>query len=241
MRAEPAAVGRGTLLAAALARAEAWLLEPAPERAVTRPVELPPRPVVAVVGLGPRCGATTLARALGARLAGRDPGRAAIVAGAGEAPGFAPAGRAAAKLAARFRSGGVPARPAGRLCLLAAWDYAALSSSARGLAPLVLDVRRNGSAGVAASVADLTLIVAPASGEPALAELATRALGRAGREPLTVVARGADRSRWEGRASIRLPDSRTGARLASAGWEPRGALGAAVASIGALCEEAACA
>jgi hypothetical protein len=54
----------------ALAQLGAWLLEPLPERtAAAPPVE---RPLVAVVGLAPGCGTTTVARALAARLAARD-------------------------------------------------------------------------------------------------------------------------------------------------------------------------
>jgi hypothetical protein len=233
---------RPGLVAALLARAEAWLLEPAvSEPRAARPAEPPVRPVVAVVGLAPRCGATTLARALAARLATGDPSRAAIVAGQGDAPAFAPAARAAARLAARVGSGGLGAQAAGRLCLASDGDHAGLAASARRLAPLVLDVARDRSPSGAASLADLTVLVAPGDGEPALAELAARSIARAGREPVTVASRADDPSRWSGRAVAVLPESRSGARLATAGWEPRGALGAAVAGLASLCEEATCA
>ena len=50
-----------------LAELEAWLIEPLPER-VSDVASSPPPPLVSVVGLAPGCGATTVARALAARL-----------------------------------------------------------------------------------------------------------------------------------------------------------------------------
>jgi hypothetical protein len=123
-----------------LARAEAWLLEPAAPQASPRPLVLPPRPVVAVVGLRPGCGTTTVSRALAASLASHDPVGAAVVAGSDAVPPFAPAVRAASRLAAQLGSSGGSATAAGRLCLTDAWDYGALASLWRGVAPLVLDV-----------------------------------------------------------------------------------------------------
>src|SRR2546423_8679176 len=64
------------LLATALARAEAWLLEP-PEPASAVVVPDAPRPIVTVRGLAPRCGASTVARGLAAVLAMADPRGAA--------------------------------------------------------------------------------------------------------------------------------------------------------------------
>jgi hypothetical protein len=238
VRAEWACERRPGLVAATLARAEAWLLEPAsPELVRQRPVELRARPVVAVVGLAPGCGASTLARMLAARLAGRDPSAAAIMAGRDPAPSFSPAGRAASRLAGQVSSSGLPAEAAGRLCLARTDDLAGLTLAARGLAPLVLDLPRGRPAAEAASLADIAILVAAGDGEPALAELAARSLAWPGREPLTVVSRATEPSRWAGRAHLVLPESRAGARLAAAGWEPRGALGAAVARLAALCED----
>src|SRR5437763_362193 len=68
------------LLATALARAEAWLLEP-PEPVSAVVVPDPPRPIVTVHGLAPRCGASTVARGLAAVLAMADPRGAAVVVG----------------------------------------------------------------------------------------------------------------------------------------------------------------
>jgi hypothetical protein len=220
-----------------LARAEAWLLEPAPAQPAARAVALPPRPVVAVVGLSERCGASTVARALGAMLAARDPSGGAIVAGSGDPPTFAPAVPAARRLAGQMSSGGSPAWAAGRLCLTDTHDHGSLAALWRQLAPIVFEVPR----GASASGADLTILVAPGEGEPALAELAAGGLLGAGRQTLTVVNHADDPGRWRGRAALILPRSRAGARLAAAGWEPRGALGARMAELGELCEAAICA
>src|SRR5207302_1686106 len=112
--------------------------------------------------------------------------------------------RSAARLAARLDSA---AHAAGRLCLArGCGDHSALVGVARGLAPLVLDVPREQSPSGAAALADLTVLVAPASGEPALAELAAHSLTRDGRRPITVVSRAGSRSRWESRARLLLPE-----------------------------------
>jgi hypothetical protein len=234
-----------------LARAEAWLLEPVEPQPAPRPLVLPPRPVVAVLGLRPRCGTTTVSRALAARLASRDPVGAAVVAGSAAVPPFAPAVRAASRLAAQLGSSGGSATAAGRLCLTDAWDCGALVSLWRGVAPLVLDVPSHVPPRGPASVADLAILVAPGDGEPALAELASRSLGpgslatrslaQVDRRPLVVVSRPDEPERWEGRAALAIPHSRPAARLAAAGWAPRGAFGAVVAELGSLCEAAICA
>src|SRR4051812_49595518 len=76
----------GDFFAIAVSRAERWLMEPPPPR--PRAAEPAPevRPVVAVVGLGPRCGATTVARALAVELARRDRSGAALVSAAVRGP-----------------------------------------------------------------------------------------------------------------------------------------------------------
>jgi hypothetical protein len=233
--AESAHPGRPGPLAAALAQLEGWLLEPLPERAQPGTAAVPARPVLAVVGLAPGCGATTVACALAARLAARDPDGAAILAGVG--PSFAPASRAAARLRLRLRDEGIPATAAGRLCFCQPPEPDGLAAAARRLAPLVLD-----APAAMAPLADAAIVVAPAGAEPALAELFAQSLSAAGgSEPLIVVNRGRRDARWSGRASVFLPESHGGARLAAAGWEPRGALGRAITELGGLCEAAACA
>jgi hypothetical protein len=242
-----------------LARVADWLVEPAPEprtfltstapgrKSQEREEVLPPapvaplpspaavnaRPIVAVVGLAPGCGTTTLARALAAKLARRDHSGAAIVSGPEPEPATNLAVRSATRLAARVSSGGEQARAAGRLCIACAGEPATLAP----LAPVVLDLPPGEHPQI--EHAHLTILVAPGEAEPALAELAARNLSRHGREPLTVVTRAADVERWHQRAFLSLPSSRVGARLATAGWEARGQLGAAVARIADACEEAA--
>lgn len=190
------------------------------------PVPLPARPVIAVVGLAPGCGATTFARALAATLARRDHSGAAIVASAHEAVGSYLATRSATRLATR-QSG---ARAAGRLCLTSLDAAAQLAQ----LAPLVLDLPSADT--THAALARVAILIAPGDAEPALAELAAQTL-----DAITVVTSTDDPSRWEGRAFLILPRSRLGARRAAAGWEPRGAFGAAVARVADACEERACA
>src|SRR3954470_7899097 len=67
------------LLALVAARAERWLLEPAPPRPRAADPLPEARPVIAVIGLGSRCGSTTIARALAVELARRGRSSAAIV------------------------------------------------------------------------------------------------------------------------------------------------------------------
>jgi hypothetical protein len=238
-----------------LARFGAWLVEPAapetrptfldwgrpaptePEREAhlpSSPAAVHARPVVAVVGLAPGCGTTTLARALAATLARRDHGGTAIVASTRHSAGSNLSARSAARLAALIAAAGAPSRAAGHLCLTSGGDYGALAQ----LAPLVLDLPPDAPPDTAA--AQLTILVAPGHSEPALAELASRTLAQGGREPLTVVTRATDPDRWQGRAFLLLPQSRIGARHAAAGWQPRAALGAAVQRLAGACEEAAC-
>ena len=71
-------VRRLGLVAAVIAKAETWLLEPSGVHARPREPEPGRRPVVAVVGLAPRCGTSTVARALAVELARRDRGAAAV-------------------------------------------------------------------------------------------------------------------------------------------------------------------
>jgi hypothetical protein len=230
--------GPRAALAAMLARAEAWLLEPvesmseaaAPPRAVQRPV-------VAVFGLGPRCGATTMARALGAELAGRDAEGAAVVSAsvhAGSLPLAAPAaGRLARALGAMT---GVHTRAVGRLCLVEGADELTLADAARYLAPLVLDAGSVSVGGASCSLADHAVLVATSKVEPALARLVVESLARVGPEPIVALNR-ADASGWEGDAAVELPDSRMGAQLALGGREARGELGRAVSKLADLCGE----
>jgi hypothetical protein len=208
-----------------LAKAEAWLLDPAapaPELSPAReapPPEPPARPVVAVVGLARGCGATTVARAVAVELALRDPAGASIVASEAVSP-VAPPSPAAARLARLLVAlGWGPVRRAGRLCLL---DGSGFPPGVLP-APLVVDAGRHG-----AGVADRTVLVAGPGAEPALAVVASAAFERSGRAPAVVANRIEDEARWESIGALVAGESRVGAALARAGREPRGRLGAAV-------------
>ncbi|HKF79525.1 MAG TPA: hypothetical protein VKB17_01715 [Thermoleophilaceae bacterium] len=232
------AAGRG-LVAAALARVEAFLLEPAdPVRKDESPPSRLRRPVVAVFGLARRCGATTAARALAAKLAARD-GGAAAVSSPVSAAGIPLASPAAARLARAMAD--VPharTRAVGRLCLVEGPSPLELADAARLQAPLVLDAGSEQVGGAAAAVADHLVVVGAPALEPALAAVTSSCLARVGPPPLVVLNRADGDARWEGRAALELPESRVGAQLALGGREPRGVLGRAVSELADLCEEA---
>jgi hypothetical protein len=196
------------------------------------------RPVVAVAALAPRCGTTTVARALAAELAARDDSGASIVSTEAISGGGIPLGTPAAGRLGRAVARALPCRvrAVGRLCLTAIGPSPApLVDSARDLAPLVLDVGDPGQAAVAASLADAVVLVAGPSVEPALAAVVSESLRNVGPEPVVVLNRDRDADeRWDGRCALRLPESRMGAQLALAGREARGELGGAVARLGDL-------
>jgi len=193
------------------------------------------RPVIAVAGLGARSGVTTVARALGAELSLRDPEGAAVVTSGAIAGGGIPLGTAAAGRLAQALSRSVHARTraVGRVCLAeTAIDDQALVETARGLAPLVLDVAEPSQTARAAAVSDAVVLLGLPDVEPALATVLSDSLRRVGPEPVVVLNRDLGCSeRWEGSPALRLPDSRLGAQLALAGREPRGELGRAIARL----------
>ncbi len=213
-------------------------LEPAPpgteaEHAWTRLA----RPVVAVAGLGPRCGTTTVARALAAELALRDDGGAAIVSADAVAGGGIPLGTPAAGRLGRAVQRSLPAqtRAVGRICLTVAGpDQATFVDAARDLAPLVLDVTEPAQTSVAASLVDAVVLVAGPGTEPSLAAMLAESLCRVGPEPVVVLNRDRDDERWEGRCALRVPDARMGAQLALAGREARGEMGRCIAQLADL-------
>ena len=235
MSAQPALGARGAL-AGVLSAAADWLVEPADreERHTAAAATIQERPVIAIVGLAPRCGTTMVARGLGAELAVRDScGACAVTAGAGG--GALPLGVPAAGRLARTLApvAGGATRACGRLCLVQCADRAALAGAILYLAPLVIDVDDPQEASAAASLADRVLLVASPRTEPALAAVVAQSLGRVGPQPVVVVNRaeeGAD-SPWSDRDVTALPDSRMGAQLALAGREPRGELGRAVSRL----------
>jgi hypothetical protein len=238
---------RGGPLATALAGAGAWLLEPAEpagEPMLSAPGPL--RPVVAVFGLARRCGATVVARALAAELAGRDPHGAAAVHCEARATGIPLATHAASRLTRRLGEvPGADARAVGRLCLVGGAEAGALADTARHFAPLVLDAGTTSLGGVPAAVADQVVVVGHPSIEPALARVAADFLARLGHEPIVVLNRarepelgeGDERAAgWARHGGHVLPDSRMGAQLALGGREPRGDLGRAIAELAGRCQ-----
>ncbi len=224
--------------ASALAAVMGWLIEPAPE--VTGPAAAratadldPARPIVAVAGLRRRVGVTTLARAIGALLATREPAGACVVTCAG-ASGAVPLGLpAATRLGRRLAPVlGARTRACGRLCLVEAAEPAALCAASRGLAPVVLDVSDPARAAAAASLADRVVLVAGPDAEPSLAAVVAESLASVGPAPAIAVnrARG-DSEKWEDEPHLPVPESRLAAQLAAAGREPRGPFGEAVAGL----------
>jgi hypothetical protein len=222
-----------------LRRAGEWLVEPAPDvgRESARALAVvPPRsyPLVGVVGLARKCGATTLARALAAELAARHEG-AAVVASPGRPAivplgSFAPATHLAQTLAQLDER-----RAAGRLCLAACADAEVLASATREVAPAVMEVEPGCAALEAARVLDRILLVAPPGLEPALAAAVGETIAAVGEPPLLAVNRASDHGPWLVHADVLVPDSRVGARLALAGREPHGWLGKAVKQLADLC------
>jgi hypothetical protein len=234
--AQPALGGRG-VFATALARAEAWLLEPAEEAAENEQPVVSRRPVVAVFGLGEGCGATTVARALGAELAGRDPGGACAVSASSRSAAL-PIGSAGAARLARTLGAiqGAWAQASGRLCLVDCGDLGRLADAARYIAPLVLDAGGTTVGGTPAALADHVVLVASPRVEPALASVARASLAASGPGPTVVLNRASASGGYDRIADILLPDSRLGAQLAHAGREPRGELGRTIAELADRCE-----
>lgn len=217
------------VLGTVAARAERWLLEPAPALAGRR---VAPAPVVAVVGLGPRCGASTIARAVGVAFAGRHEAASALVSAA-SLPGAAVAVGAARRLA---RALGADARAVGRLVLVA--DDGALRGAAVAReAPVVFDVSHGTPPEGALALADRALLVASPDVEPALAQVAGDALARDGLPPLLVLNRASEEvERWGDLPDVMVGEGRLGARLALAGRDPLGAIASAAVVLADACE-----
>lgn len=226
--------GRG-FVAAVAARAERWLLDPAPPG--PRPAEpgTDDRLVVAVIGLAPRCGTTTLARALAVELAKRDHSGAAIVTASSRG-----AGPALATAAARRLARALPpdvAAAAGRLCLVDPDDPSVRELAASRPAPLVLDVDHGRPPESALAVADAAVLVAVPGTEPALADVVAASLSRDEGQPRIVLNRSVELGAWRGRCALAVGESRLGARLALAGREPTPALARPLAELADLIAE----
>jgi hypothetical protein len=236
-------------LTSLLRRAGDWLVEPpegsadppvsvaAPSCACARPGDLVPpcsHPVIGVVGLARRCGATTLARALAAELASRR-GGAAVVASP-ERPAVVALGSSppAARLVDQLPQL-EDRRAAGRLCLVSCPDASRLAAATRRVAPAVMEVEPGSPALDAAAVLDRILLVASPELEPPLAAAVAETIAAVAQPPLVVVSRALDHGPWLMRADVLVPESRLGARMALAGREPRGWLGRSIAQLADLC------
>ena len=197
--------------------------------------------MVAVVGLRPRCGATVVARALAAELAARDPGGAAAVTvgrGRGRRRAARPARRRAASRA-RSRPSRAARRGRAAGC---AWcrppTRVRLADATRYLAPLVLDVGDPQEAPAAAAVAGTVVLVGgPGRASRRWPTLVAESLARVGPGAGDRVRVARATSAGGPLGAVALPDSRVGARLALAGREPRGELGARCAIWRTACLE----
>jgi hypothetical protein len=198
------------------------LRPPAPDPLRPLPHD-PLRPVVAVVGLAPRAGASTLARALAARLARLDPDGAAVLFTDDRPPcgiAGAPAARLAARLAATGCEGG---RAFGRLCVVDS-DEPIPPIAAERCAPLVADLGHGAAAEPALAIADHAVLACPPDIEPALAAAVETSLRAGGCGVSLVVCRAAEAPPAGLSHALAVPDSRLSAALTLACWEPRGAL-----------------
>jgi len=220
----------------ALAAVAGWLVEPAAEPSVAGvqgDLERPVRPVVTVAGLRRRVGVTTVARAVGAVLAVREPAGACVVSAARAGTSVPLGAPAAARLGRRLAPVvGARTRACGRLCLVEEAEPAALCAASRGLAPVVLDVSEPARAAAAASLADHVVLVAGPDAEPSLAAVVAESLAAVGPAPVIVVNRaGRTAAAWTGERHVAIPESRVAAQLAAAGREPRGPFGDAAARL----------
>ena len=235
-----AAPRRGGLVAATLARVEDFLLEPAAHADADAAPQPAAPPGVAVVPLAPRCGGTTVARVLAATFASRATLGAAIVCGPSGSVALALSTGGATRLAKAVGDFvDAPHRVSGRLCLVEGDARIARAAALRNQAALVVEVPHGEDASEAAALADVTVLVAAGHTEPALATVVGASLARCGPEPIVVTARAAaEDACWPDAAAIAMPDARLASRIALAGREPPGALGAALSELADRCERA---
>jgi hypothetical protein len=187
-------------LSALVTRAGAWLLEPvdpparlAADRPPPEPPPPPTRPLVAVVALAPRAGASTVARALAARLASLDPAGVAVLCSDDVPARAALGGRAAVRLARTLAERGLGVRAAGSLCLLPS-DAPLAGIAGTGEAPLAVDVSHGAPIEAVLTVVRHVVLVATPDVEPALANAVQRSLRAGDRAVDVVVNRAIDRA-----------------------------------------------
>jgi hypothetical protein len=228
----------GSLIAAALARAQGFLLEPvAPVEPAVGPIAPallePCRSLhVVVTGLSRGSGATTVAAGLAQALV--VPGvRSAHLASLRAEPGGArraPPGVVAWELPPALHDAGEIADYGATLARLAA---------GRGEAAVVWDVRADDVARAARTMEDCDALVCVAAGsaEPALCTLVSDMLGERYGRVVMVANRVGDEEAWSGRCAVAVPDARLAAIRIGRGRSAGGALGAAMSRIAAIVEE----
>ena len=210
-----------SVLGGVLERAQGFLIEPAAERDATpargeagggRVLRPPPRArvEVAVLGLSPGCGVSTLARGLARSVwaVSRCPAHVAVFAAAGGPE--------------RERSGTAPVWeiPAGLADPEEVAGYGTMIGCLAGEPSVMIwDVPPRHAEAVAAVAlrAQAVVVVAAGSGEPALAELAGGMLEERFGPVLLVANRVRDFAPWRDRTAACLPESRLGAWLARRG------------------------
>jgi hypothetical protein len=226
----------GSLLAAALARAQDYLLEPAP-RAGPPPssaVEGPPAPPavqVAVTGLSRGAGASTLAAGLALALLvpGARPAHLVSIGATGE--------RGRARLGPLVRWELPPAlRGAGELAGYGA-TLARLAGAHDGAA-IVWDVPCDEMPRAAGLVdaCDALVCVAHGSAEPVLSSVVRDMLGERHGRVVLAANRVRDPDAWSGRCAAAVPESRLAAALLARGRAPGGGVGEALARLAAAAE-----
>ena len=230
----------GGVVSAALARAEAWLLEPAGGGAGPSAPGPPPRPVVVVRGLGPRAGTSTIARLLAAALAHDDPAGAAVVVGRSRG-GARLATPAASRLARGLAHAGCAGvRAIGRVCHVPDHNPLALAVE-EAEAPVVVDVAHGSPPAEGLGHADLVVLVGSPAIESSLVEAVELSLALAGHVVEVVVNRvepddlpGASRP-----GRLVIGESRLAAQLALGCREARGPFATPIADLAERCRAAA--
>jgi hypothetical protein len=227
----------GSLIAAALARAQGFLLEPAGAEAAPAPPAMAPlgtAPAVSVVvtGLSRGSGATTVACALAGALV--VPGtRPAHLISLGPGPGERPRAQPGVSVWELPPALNAPEEVA---------DYGATLgrlASGGGSAAVVWDVRADAVARAARVIEDAAALVCVADGnaEPTLSSLVRDMLAERYGRVLLVANRIRDHEAWAGHCAAGIPDSRLAALLIGRGRTPGGAVGEAVVRAAALVEE----
>jgi hypothetical protein len=225
-----------SLLAAALARAQGYLLEPAARPAPVReaPLELPPGvPVqVAVTGLSRGAGASTVAAgvALALLVPGTRPSHLVSIAAPGDRP------RASLGPLVRWE---LPPALRGADELAGYGTTLARLASARDGAAVVWDVPCDEMPRASGLVdaCDALVCVAAGSAEPVLSSIVRDMLAERHGHVVLAANRVRDPEAWSGRCAAAVPESRLAAALIARGRAPGGGVGEALARIAAIVEQ----